>query len=140
MRDGNLAARAIHGERLRIFQLRRAGRGITRVAESDIADEIVQDFAVENLRDEPHAFVLAEISAVTGDDAGAFLSTMLQRVKSVVSEFGGVRMTENAEHAAIMFGIMLHELKLVHAYAQFSQKNFADATLESEGFNKIKYY
>jgi hypothetical protein len=33
---------------------------------------------------------------------------MLQRVKAVVGEFGGVRMTENAEHTAIMFGVVLH--------------------------------
>ena len=31
---------------------------------------------------------------------------MLQRVKAVVGQFGGVRMAENAEDAAIMFGIM----------------------------------
>jgi hypothetical protein len=43
-----------------------------------------------------------------GDDAGALLAAMLQRVKAVVGEFGGVRMTENAEHTAIMFGVVLH--------------------------------
>ena len=36
------------------------------------------------------------------------LAAMLQRVESVVRQFGGVRMTENAEDTAIMFGVILH--------------------------------
>jgi hypothetical protein len=32
---------------------------------------------------------------------------MLERVKAVVGKFGGIRMAENAEHAAIMFGVNL---------------------------------
>src|SRR5947207_7563943 len=35
---------------------------------------------------------------------------MLQRVQPVVSQFRGVRMTENAEDTAIMFGIFLHQV------------------------------
>ena len=37
--------------------------------------------------------MLAKIFSVAGDDAGAFLSAMLQRVKAVVSEFGGIGST-----------------------------------------------
>jgi hypothetical protein len=47
---------------------------------------------------------------VAGDDAGAFLPAMLERVKAVVGQFGGIRMTENAEHAAVMFGVILLSL------------------------------
>ena len=53
--DGDLAARAIAGERLGVAQVGRAGGGIARVADGHVADEVVQDFAVENLRHQAHA-------------------------------------------------------------------------------------
>ena len=43
--DGDLAARAIHRERLGVAEIGRAGGGITRVADGHVADEVVQDFA-----------------------------------------------------------------------------------------------
>ena len=43
VRDGDLAARAIHGERLGVAQVRRAGGGIARVADGHVADQVVQD-------------------------------------------------------------------------------------------------
>ena len=80
------------------------------MADRHAADEAVQDFAIENLRHETHAVMLEKLSVVAGDDARAFLSAMLERVKTVVGELGGIRMAENAEHAAIMFGVILHHL------------------------------
>ena len=108
VRDGDLAARAIHRERLGVAEIGRAGGRVARVADGAVADEVVQDFrVVENLRHEAHAVVLVKFPVVAGDDAGAFLPAMLQRVKSVVGEFGGVRVAENAEDSAVMFGIIL---------------------------------
>ena len=107
VRDGDLAARAIHGQRLGVAQRRGAGRGIPRVADGHRADEIVQNFrVVENLRHEAHAVVLVKFPVVAGDDAGAFLPAMLQGVKAVISQLGGIRMAENAEDSAVMFGII----------------------------------
>ena len=77
------------------------------MADGQVADEVVQDFGIENLRHEAHAVMLEKFSFVAGDNAGALLSAVLERVKAVVGEFGGIRMTENAEHATIMFGIVL---------------------------------
>jgi len=48
-----------------------------------------------------------ETPPVARDDAGAFLAPMLERVEAVIGEFGRVRMTENSEHAAIMFRVVL---------------------------------
>ena len=76
------------------------------MADGGFADKAVQDFAVENLRHEAHAMMLVKFPLVAGDDARAFLPAMLERVKSVVSQFGGVRMAENAEDSAVMFGII----------------------------------
>ncbi len=107
VRDGDLAARAIHRERLGVAEIGRAGGGITRVADGAVADEVVENLRiVENLRHEAHAVVFVKFPVVASDDAGAFLAAMLQRVKAEVSQFGGVRMAENAEDSAVMFGIM----------------------------------
>jgi hypothetical protein len=80
------------------------------MANRHVADEVVQDFRIKNLGDEAHAVVLEKFAFVAGNDAGAFLSAMLQRVKTVVGKLGSIRMTENAEHAAIMFGVVLHRI------------------------------
>ena len=78
------------------------------MADGHRADEIVQNFrVVENLRHEAHAVVLVKFPVVAGDDAGAFLPAMLQGVKAVISQLGGIRMAENAEDSAVMFGIIL---------------------------------
>ena len=101
-RDDDAAFELAERYSARIRQL-----ALRHVRNEEDADEVVQDFWIKNLRDEAHAVVLEKFSLVAGDDAGAFLPAMLQRVKTVVGQFGGVRMTENAEHAAIMFGIIL---------------------------------
>ena len=62
---------------------------------------------IEHLRHQSHAVVLEKFPVVAGDDAGAFLSAMLEGVKTVVGQFRGIRMAENAEHTAIMFGVIL---------------------------------
>ena len=43
-----------------------------------------------------------EALAVEGDDAGRFLAAMLQRVQAERRDGGGVRMAEDAEHAALL--------------------------------------
>src|SRR5439155_5344953 len=73
-----------------------------------LADQVVQHVSIENLRDQTHALKLAELPAVTSDDAGAFLPAVLEGVETVVGQLGGVRVTVDAEHATVMFGILLH--------------------------------
>jgi hypothetical protein len=110
--DGDLAAHAIHRERLGVAHVRRAGGGIARVADGHVADEVMQDFGVgKNLRHQAHAVVLVKFPVMAGDDAGAFLSAMLEGIQSEISQFGGVRMAEDAENTAVMFGV---ESRILH--------------------------
>src|SRR5262249_17974911 len=82
--------------------------------------QFVEDFTVVNLRDEAHAAVFVEaLAVVAGDDAGAFLSAMLERIKAVVGQLRGIRMPENAENAAIILRI-----KLLHG-GQFMARGMA---------------
>jgi len=73
----------------------------------------VKGFAAEDLRDQPHAFVRVELLPVRGDDSGALLAAMLESVKAIVRQFGGVRMPVNAEDSAIMFGVLLHLFPII---------------------------
>ncbi len=78
VRDGDLAACAVHRQRLGVAKIRGAGRRVARVADGAVADEVMQDFRVaEDLRHEAHAVMLVKLSLVAGDDAGAFLTAML---------------------------------------------------------------
>ena len=117
VRDGNLAAGAIDGERLGVAQVRRAGGGIAGVADGDGADHVVQDVPMEDLRHQPHAFMGVELFAVGGDDAGAFLSAVLEGVEAVVGQFGGVGVAVNAEDAAVMFWVVIHQAGLLSVNA-----------------------
>ena len=72
------------------------------------ADECVKFFAVKNLRHQSHANMLAELPAVAGDNARAFLAAMLEGVQAVVRQLGGIPVAVNAEHAAVVFGVVLH--------------------------------
>ena len=131
MGDGDLAAGAVHGKGLGIPEVGAAGGGVAGVADGAVADEVVEDFAIENLGDEAHAVVLVEAAIVAGDYAGAFLPPVLEGVKAVISEFGGIRMSENAEDTAIMFGIMLLGGCLHRARAEFHQTGGRQASQES---------
>ena len=64
-----------------------------------------------------------ELLAVGGDDARAFLAAMLQRVEAVVSQLRGVRMAVNAEDAAIMFRIVIHQAGLLSVNASLGRWN-----------------
>jgi hypothetical protein len=80
------------------------------VANRQVAGQSVKYITLENLGDQPHALVLAELMSVRGDDARALLAAMLERVKAVVGQFRGIRVAINAEYSAIMFGIGLHRV------------------------------
>src|SRR4051812_12988388 len=47
---------------------------------------------------------------------------MLQGVKAVISQLGGVRMTEHAKDTAVMFGIILHRARGEYATEENSFK------------------
>jgi len=113
MGNRNLAAGAIHRERLSIADVGGPRRGITSMAHGNFADHVVEDIALENLRDQAHALVGVELPAVGRDYAGAFLSPVLEGIETVVRQFGGVRVSVNAKDSAIMLGIVLHRSQLI---------------------------
>src|SRR5713101_7041799 len=78
------------------------------MADGNRPNQIMQDVRGKNLRNQPHSLMGAKLFAVGGHNARALLAAMLQSVKPIVCELGGIGMPINAEHTAIMFGILLH--------------------------------
>ena len=66
--------------------------------------QAVQNLRRKNLRDQSHSLVNGErsLSALCGNDTGAFLTTMLQGEEAVIDNTRGVRMIENSEDAAFV--------------------------------------
>src|SRR5687767_1923664 len=85
------------------------------------AGQPFQDVPFEHLRDESHAQMRAETFAIARDDAGALLAAMLEGIEAEVSQLRRFRMVENAENAAVMFGIVL--LHQVFFRPQANQSN-----------------
>src|SRR5262249_54339177 len=105
----DLAQLTVPGQRLRIAEMRGTGGGVASVAQSHLANQSMQDVPVEDLRHQSHATVNAELLAVTSDDPRTLLAPVLQGIKTIIGQFGGIRMAVNAEHATVMFGIFLHD-------------------------------
>src|SRR5436190_9167002 len=101
MGDRNLAFGAIDRERLGIAEMGGACGRIARMPKGDRTDQIVKDVPTENLRDQAHALVSAELLAIGGDDAGAFLAAMLQCVETIIGQLRGIGMAVNSEDTAI---------------------------------------
>ena len=70
-------------------------------------NQIVEHRPAEHLRHEPHAPVTVKGFTIIGDDARAFLSAMLERVKAVIGKLSGVGMTKNPKNATVMLRVML---------------------------------
>ena len=66
--------------------------------------EAVQNLGRKNLRDQSHSLVNGKgpLSALCGNDTGAFLAAMLQGKEAVIDDARGVRMVENSEDAAFV--------------------------------------
>ena len=100
--DGDLAAGAIHDERLGVLDGGTARGRVADVAKGKVAGQGAEDVLVEHLRNEAHALVGAQVNAVGRRDAGAFLAAMLERVQAVIRQFGGIRVAVDAEQTAVM--------------------------------------
>ena len=78
------------------------------MAYGGVANQLVQDRAVENSRNQPHSLVGVELITVSCDDARRLLATVLQGIQAVVTDLCSVRMPVNAKDATVMFRSLFH--------------------------------
>ena len=104
VRDRHLATHTVDHKGLRILDRARAGRRIAGVPDRAGPFESGQFFLAKYLRDKSHVFVGQKGRArpVARDDPGAFLSAMLQRKQTVVSQHRRIRMAEHTEKSALV--------------------------------------
>ena len=101
--DGEAAAFEFGEQRLHVAQDGLAGGRIADMADGGGAGQAVDDFAAgKGVADEAQAALGMEALAVEGNDAGGFLTAMLERMQAERGDGGGIRMAEDAEHAAFL--------------------------------------
>ena len=74
----------VHSERLGIQDMGSPCGGIADMSYRKVAFKAIEDVFGEYFRYQPHGFMLRYLAAVRGYDAGAFLPTMLQGIKSEI--------------------------------------------------------
>ena len=106
MAQSHVAVMEAEDERLDVVRGARAGRCVTHVADGAIALQSF-DFALiaEHLGEQAESAMTDEMTVIVRDNAGAFLTTMLQRVQAEVGESGGVRVTPNAKNTAFLVDV-----------------------------------
>src|SRR5688572_20780339 len=109
VRDRQLPVHAVDDDGLRVGEPAFAGRGIADVADRERSRQPRQALAVERLVDVSHCLGDADLYAVGGGDAGAFLTAMLQRVETEVREIRGLRMAEDPEHSTLFPELIHHQ-------------------------------
>jgi hypothetical protein len=63
---------------------------------------------------------------------------MLQRIKAVVRQLGGVGMAKNAEHATIVFWVMLYHWQFIMALKGEQSQSLARVTASRGRWNSTK--
>jgi hypothetical protein len=111
--NSELSFAAINYDRLRVRERGVAGSGIARVADGGIAGKRCETLRIENVLHQTHAFDDVKVGAIGGTNSGGFLSAMLQRIKSQIAEFRGLRISERAENSTVIVEVIVIELELL---------------------------
>ena len=104
--QGHVAVVEAEDERLDVVRGARAGRGVAHVADGPVSLESF-DFALvaEHLGEQAESAMAGQMAVIVGDDTGALLTAMLQRVQAEIGESGGVRVAPHAEDATFLVNV-----------------------------------
>ena len=97
MRERQIAEGKIDRERLDVLEILPSGGGVAIVADGHRTGELLERVGIIDIRDKPLALMDMKLLAVAGDDAGRFLSAMLQRIQTKIGEIGRFLVAVNAE-------------------------------------------
>ncbi len=102
-----------------------AGCGIADMADRQVAGKALQGAFAEHIGHEAHVFVQHGLFAITGNDPGAFLATMLEGVEAKIDELGGILVAKNATDTAFVAGfirtIVLENMRVHTSSLQYCQ-------------------
>ena len=88
-------------ERLDVVGAARTGSGVTHMADRPVSLQTFDfTFVAEHLGQQTRSAMTDEMTIIIRDNAGAFLTAVLQRMQTEVGESGGVRVAPNAEDTA----------------------------------------
>src|SRR5438309_11839431 len=103
MRQSNHAFVAVHHNGLRVEHSRITGSGVTRMSDSQIAGKLFERIFSEDFRYLSHGLMDEKTFAVGRDNAGGFLSAMLQLVQTEIRHGGGFKVIVHRHYAAFVF-------------------------------------
>ena len=78
------------------------------MSDGSAPDQTLEHVASEYLGNQAHPAMHTELSAVTGDNAGALLPPVLQGVQPQVGEVGRLGIAEDSEDAAFVLEFIQH--------------------------------
>src|SRR5262249_3191569 len=114
--NGDLALVAVDHDRLRVEQGFVARRRVARVTDSGGAGKFVQNIGLEDFFDLSHGAVGGKFAVVGRNDAGRFLSAMLQRIQAQVGELGRLLVAVDPDDATVVVEVIVHQLlRATHA-------------------------
>jgi hypothetical protein len=91
-------------QRLGIAQFAGAGRGIAHVPDGSAAGKFLAEHSgIEDLADQAHSGVAAQLGSVAGNDTGRFLTAMLLRENSLIDNLRGIGRAPDPEESALFF-------------------------------------
>jgi hypothetical protein len=113
--NGKAAGVEVGEQRLHVAQDDVAGGGIAVVADGHAPFQALDDACLaEVVADETQAAFLIEAGAVIGDDAAAFLATMLKGVHAKCGDRGGVVMAKDAKDPAFLAEPVVMPIRVIH--------------------------
>src|SRR5262249_45593595 len=92
----------VRGDRLRVFEIRRARRRVAYVANGAMSCQPTQSFRMEHVGDPAHRLLRVKGVTVCGGDAGRLLTTVLERVETEIRDVRGLRMIPDAKQPALV--------------------------------------
>src|SRR5258708_6844169 len=125
----NFAFVAVDHDGLGVEESFVARSGVARVADGETSRKLREDAGLENFFDLAHGAVHVQLFAVAGNNAGGFLSAMLQRVKAEIGEVRRLGMAEDAEDTTLVVKMIVCECELlIHFEANVRSSEWAQAS------------
>ena len=113
VRDRERTVGVFGEQRLSVLQHGRAGGRVAVVADGARPFQPADQFLVENIGDQPRAFVGQQGPTVGGGDPGRLLAAVLERIERQIGEIGGFGVAVHADDAAFFMEAV--EAPLSHA-------------------------